>query len=63
MLLDQAKKIAKHTNVDSIWLGVWEENLRALQFYIKNGFVAFDKHIFTLGNDKQTDLLMQLPIN
>ncbi len=63
LLLDQAKKIAKHTNVDSIWLGVWEENLRALQFYIKNGFVAFDKHIFTLGNDKQTDLLMQLPIN
>jgi len=26
----------------------------------KNGFVAFDKHIFKLGNDKQTDVMMKL---
>lgn len=62
-LLDEAIKIAIQNTVNSIWLGVWEENHRALQFYSKNGFVAFDKHIFTLGNDVQTDLLMQLVIN
>jgi ribosomal protein S18 acetylase RimI-like enzyme len=46
--------------VDSIWLGVWEENHRARKFYSKNGFVEFDKHSFILGNEVQTDLLMQL---
>lgn len=60
LLLDQVKKIAQNTGVDFIWLGVWEENHRALHFYTKNGFVVFDKHDFIMGNDKQTDLLMQL---
>ena len=62
LLLDEAIKIAKQTGVDWVWLGVWEENHRALQFYSKNGFVEFDQHVFTLGNDIQTDLLMQLKI-
>ena len=62
LLLDQAIKVAQEYHVDYIWLGVWEENHRALQFYSKNGFVTFDKHIFILGNDQQTDLLMKLPI-
>ena len=62
LLLDKVKKIAKSSGVDSVWLGVWEENHRALRFYTKNDFVVFDKHVFTMGNDKQTDLLMQLPI-
>lgn len=62
LLLDQVKKIAKETNVDFIWLGVWEKNYRALQFYTKNGFVVFDQHNFIMGSDKQTDLLMQLTV-
>ncbi|WP_035673294.1 GNAT family N-acetyltransferase [Flavobacterium sp. 83] len=63
LLIDEVKKIALKTDVDYIWLGVWEENHRALRFYTKNGFVEFDKHVFTLGNEQQTDLLMQFPIN
>lgn len=63
LLLDEVLKIAKQMAVKSVWLGVWEENHRAIQFYTKNGFVKFDKHIFTLGNDVQTDLLMQLEMN
>ena len=63
LLLDEALKIAKQRTVNSVWLGVWEENRRAIQFYSKNGFVEFDKHIFTLGDDVQTDLLMQLEMN
>ena len=62
LLLDQAIKVAQEKDADYIWLGVWEENLRALQFYAKNGFATFDKHIFILGNDQQTDLLMKLQI-
>lgn len=60
LLLDEVKKIAEQTGVDYIWLGVWEENHRALRFYSKNGFLIFDKHVFTLGNEEQTDLLMEL---
>lgn len=60
LLYNQALQIAKKHNLNYLWLGVWEENHRALNFYTKNGFVEFDKHIFKLGNDEQTDLLMKL---
>ena len=38
-------------------------NPRAISFYKKNGFVEFDKHIFKLGNDEQTDIMMKLELN
>jgi ribosomal protein S18 acetylase RimI-like enzyme len=59
LLYDQALNIAKEHQKKYIWLGVWEENLKAVNFYIKNGFVEFDKHIFRLGNQEQTDLMMK----
>jgi len=62
ILLNQALQIGNNSGVESIWLGVWEENQKAIQFYTKNGFVIFDKHDFMMGNDKQTDLLMKLNI-
>lgn len=62
LLYNQAVQIAKNKNVAFIWLGVWEKNHRAIQFYTKNGFVEFDQHIFVLGNDKQTDIMMRLKI-
>ncbi|WP_221405412.1 N-acetyltransferase [Flexibacter flexilis] len=43
-----------------VWLGVWEQNAKAIRFYEKNSFVAFDKHIFILGDEAQTDIMMQL---
>lgn len=63
LLYDQAIQIAKKKNADYVWLGVWEENPRAISFYKKNGFVEFDKHIFKLGNDEQTDIMMKLKLN
>jgi len=59
-LYNKAIEIAESENFDYIWLGVWEENARAISFYKKNGFVEFDKHIFKLGNDEQTDIMMKL---
>lgn len=59
LLIEEVKKIAQDTGVDFIWLGVWEENHRAVHFYNKNNFIEFDKHVFKLGNEEQTDLLMQ----
>ncbi|CAL67045.1 GNAT family N-acetyltransferase [Christiangramia forsetii] len=62
-LYDKAINIARHKNLQYVWLGVWEENPRAIRFYEKNGFEKFDKHIFDLGGDKQTDILMKKVLN
>lgn len=59
LLYAKAIEVAKQAFVDYVWLGVWEENHRALRFYQKNGFVPFDKHIFKLGDEEQTDILMK----
>lgn len=63
ILYEKAITIAKERKAAYIWLGVWEENARALSFYKKNGFVEFDKHIFKLGNEEQTDLMMKLDLS
>ena len=62
-LYEKAMEIAHRKNVDYVWLGVWEKNSRAIRFYEKNGFVAFDRHVFHLGNDQQTDIMMKLQMN
>lgn len=62
LFMDQVLNIKNTKPVTFIWLGVWEENQRAIRFYTKNGFVVFDKHVFTLGDDIQTDVLMKLKI-
>ncbi len=62
LLYEKAMQIARQIDADYIWLGVWEENPRAIHFYKKNGFVEFDKHIFKLGNDEQTDIMMKLQL-
>lgn len=59
ILLDKAIELAKEKIAEYVWLGVWEENPRAIQFYEKNGFIVFGEHLFKLGNDEQTDLLMK----
>jgi len=63
ILYDKAIELAKEKNAEYVWLGVWEQNPRAIRFYEKNGFVAFDKHVFKLGNDEQTDIMMKLELN
>ena len=60
LLYEKAFSIAKELRLKYIWLGVWEKNERALQFYKKNGFVEFDQHQFVLGEDVQNDILMKL---
>lgn len=63
LLCNKAIQIAKDLNANYIWLGVWEKNNRAIHFYTKNGFIAFDKHLFKLGTDEQTDIMMKLMLN
>ncbi len=63
LLYNKALQIARQQQLNYIWLGVWEENHRAVNFYTKNGFVKFDTHIFKLGNEEQTDLMMKLQLS
>jgi len=62
VLYNAAIDIAKQRNINYVWLGVWEHNPRAIAFYKKNGFLEFDKHVFKLGDDEQTDIMMRLRI-
>ena len=59
-LFKKTLNIAQEKNLNYVWLGVWEKNLKAIDFYTKNGFIVFDKHIFVLGSDVQTDIMMKL---
>ncbi len=61
-LFEKAVELASQRSMKYIWLGVWEENLRAINFYQKHGFKKFGKHSFLLGTDEQTDLLMKLSL-
>ena len=63
LLYEQALQLAREAQADYVWLGVWEENPHAIRFYQKNGFVEFDRHIFTLGDDEQTDIMMRLHLS
>jgi ribosomal protein S18 acetylase RimI-like enzyme len=54
---------ARQQGYETLWLGVWENNFRAQAFYRKWNFHAVGTHVFKLGDDPQTDILMQRSIS
>jgi diamine N-acetyltransferase len=46
----------------TLWLGVWERNARAISFYERWQFERVGDHVFRLGSDHQTDLIMARPV-
>jgi len=54
---------ARQRENDGIWLGVWDENQPALQFYRRWGFKQVGTQPFILGNDRQTDLVLWLSMD
>lgn len=61
-LMAAALDLAAAGGADQIWLGVWENNPRAIAFYRKWGFLEVGEHTFPLGTDLQRDLVMTRPI-
>ncbi|WP_276502176.1 GNAT family N-acetyltransferase [Terrimonas pollutisoli] len=61
-LMEKCIGLAERGKKDFIWLGVWEKNQRAIDFYIRWGFEKFADHDFVLGNDVQKDWLMKKKI-
>jgi len=57
--IEHAMAVAKQQRYEVIWLGVWEENIKALAFYTKQGFTIFGEHSFVLGTEPQRDWLMK----
>ena len=53
--IDEARRAGHQT----IWLSVWERNGRAQAFYRKRDFHEVGEHVFQLGADRQTDILMK----
>jgi len=58
-LMQECIDLAISQSYETLWLGVWEHNPRARRFYQKWGFEEVGSHIFQLGNDPQTDLILQ----
>lgn len=53
---------ARQRGCDRIWLGVWEKNQRAIDFYKKWGFRKVGTHVFSVGEDPQNDFVMELKL-
>jgi ribosomal protein S18 acetylase RimI-like enzyme len=62
-LMPQVLATITQTGADAIWLGVWEDNPRAIAFYRKYGFSVVGEHTFQFGNDPQRDWVMMTAID
>jgi ribosomal protein S18 acetylase RimI-like enzyme len=61
-LMDAALDVARTRGAQTVWLGVWERNPRAVAFYAKYGFARVGEHSFVLGADRQTDWVLARPL-
>ncbi len=57
-LMEECLEAGRREGFATMWLGVWERNFRAQAFYRKYSFAVVGAHVFTLGTDEQTDLIM-----
>ena len=62
LLIEQARHECRRRGRQRLWLTVWERNRRAIGFYEKLGFRISGETKFELGDDIQTDLIMEIAI-
>ncbi|KZE40299.1 GNAT family acetyltransferase [Bhargavaea cecembensis] len=63
ILFDHALDLAREEGKAKVWLGVWEKNENAIAFYGKLGFIRTGAHSFFMGDDEQTDYIMERKID
>lgn len=61
-MLQYVKQLAFKTKKYFLWLGVWEHNNEAINFYEREGFSKFGMHPYYIGKDKQMDWLMRFDL-
>ncbi|GAA4344841.1 GNAT family N-acetyltransferase [Flaviaesturariibacter amylovorans] len=59
VLMAESLRVAAERGKEWVWLGVWAQNQRAIDFYTAWGFEKFDECDFLLGTDVQRDWLMR----
>src|SRR4030095_1246503 len=59
VLMEASIDLAKSEQMESMVLGVWENNHRALAFYKKFGFEKIGEHPFMVGKQVDTDWVMR----
>jgi diamine N-acetyltransferase len=57
-MMQHCMDLVTSLNKEYIWLGVWEENIRAQKFYQKWNFEIVGSHPFLVGDEVQTDYWM-----
>jgi GNAT superfamily N-acetyltransferase len=57
-LMQTALDQARSWSADVLWLGVWENNAKALAFYARWGFHAVGEHAFNIGAQVDRDLIL-----
>jgi diamine N-acetyltransferase len=62
LLMKYVIDFSRHQQFDTLFLGVWKENERAVQFYRKTGFTEFDTRFFPLGSRICEDYIMKLEL-
>lgn len=58
-LMEACLTEARQAGYQTMWLGVWKQNVRAQAFYQRWDFSVVGEHIFQLGADQQMDWLME----
>jgi diamine N-acetyltransferase len=61
-LMRSSLDTARSAGYRTLWLGVWEHNARAIDFYTRWQFATVGEHEFRLGADTQRDLIMARPV-
>ena len=61
-LMDAVIAEARARSAERLWLGVWEENPRAIAFYGKCGFRDVGSQTFMVGTDPQRDRVLELQL-
>ncbi len=62
LLMEDAMNRAKRLNYDTLFLGVWKENEKAVGFYQSFGFEIFATRKFQLGQRWCDDFMMKLDL-
>jgi ribosomal protein S18 acetylase RimI-like enzyme len=58
-LMEACLTQARSAGFQTMWLGVWKQNVRAQAFYRRWNFSVVGEHVFQLGADQQMDWLME----
>ena len=61
-LMEACLTEARQAGYQTMWLGVWKQNIRAQAFYERWNFTVVGEHVFQLGADRQMDWLMERPL-